>query len=676
MAFDIEGARKAGYSDAEIADHLAKSSGFDAVGARKSGYSDAELIEHLSKKTAKTEPAKPVEKSFGQKAIEFVEPTVEALGAVGGGALGLASPIPGGTAIGAGLGYGLAKGGVRAAKQFLGYEQPRNALSNLTQGAQDVLIGGSMEAGGQIVAPYLAKAAGWATDAVTGTLGKVRAARIANESLGPDREAVINALRSAPEGQTASQATADINSPTWQALAQRSAARDPRFFGSGMTPTQLRESTTTLGDLAGGTNQTQMRSAAEGAVRRLNDDLIPTLKNELDVANIAGVKKPLLEGQANRFGEAAASKVEDVRRFTAAGVRAGERAANTTLVPGYPMVPGRYTYMGELEKRAEQVAQQAADASLPFGEASRFAQSAADSLAAHGLKPLEFGAIQNSIVSTLKKPEFAGNKDVSAVLKRVVSDVAEWTGNGGVIDAYALDSIRKNSVNGAIRELYPAADKNVQKELAASMLTKVKSLIVDAIENAGGAGYGKYLSDYATGRQAINQTKLGAKASEMFKTNPKSFVELVEGNDPATVEKIFGPGNYEIVKEMSAEAMSKLKGVADVTKRTLEASSQASLGQTALREILEKNNPKVFKIPWGLSPKTMALNRALDVAEKSIGNKTMNALTEGMKSGKSAEEMLKVLPAKERTAVLNALSNPALFPGVSASSMNALGMND
>lgn len=48
MSFDIEGAKKAGYSDAEIADYLASQSNFDAAGARTSGYSDAEIINHLS----------------------------------------------------------------------------------------------------------------------------------------------------------------------------------------------------------------------------------------------------------------------------------------------------------------------------------------------------------------------------------------------------------------------------------------------------------------------------------------------------------------------------------------------------------------------------------------------------------------------------------------------------
>lgn len=52
MAFDIEGAKAAGYSDAEIVDHLASQSKFNAGQARKAGYSDAELLQHLGTQTA------------------------------------------------------------------------------------------------------------------------------------------------------------------------------------------------------------------------------------------------------------------------------------------------------------------------------------------------------------------------------------------------------------------------------------------------------------------------------------------------------------------------------------------------------------------------------------------------------------------------------------------------
>lgn len=46
--FDVAAARKEGYSDAEIADYLAKRDSFDVAAARKEGYTDQEIVGHLS----------------------------------------------------------------------------------------------------------------------------------------------------------------------------------------------------------------------------------------------------------------------------------------------------------------------------------------------------------------------------------------------------------------------------------------------------------------------------------------------------------------------------------------------------------------------------------------------------------------------------------------------------
>jgi len=63
MAFDLEGARNAGYSSAEIADHLAAKSKFKLADARKAGYSDDEIVAHLlgspSAAPATSEPTAP-----------------------------------------------------------------------------------------------------------------------------------------------------------------------------------------------------------------------------------------------------------------------------------------------------------------------------------------------------------------------------------------------------------------------------------------------------------------------------------------------------------------------------------------------------------------------------------------------------------------------------------------
>lgn len=58
MAFNVEGAVKAGYSRAEIADYLASENKFDATSARKAGYSDDEIVAHLTSAAAPA-PSKP-----------------------------------------------------------------------------------------------------------------------------------------------------------------------------------------------------------------------------------------------------------------------------------------------------------------------------------------------------------------------------------------------------------------------------------------------------------------------------------------------------------------------------------------------------------------------------------------------------------------------------------------
>lgn len=67
-AFDIEGARKEGYSDKEIAEHLAKGRKFDLAGARKEGYSDTDIIGHLAKEKPKTDREARIESIPGMPA--------------------------------------------------------------------------------------------------------------------------------------------------------------------------------------------------------------------------------------------------------------------------------------------------------------------------------------------------------------------------------------------------------------------------------------------------------------------------------------------------------------------------------------------------------------------------------------------------------------------------------
>lgn len=595
-----------------------------------------------------------------QTARKYLGPTVEAGASAIGGVLG-APAGPAGVVGGAALGYGIGKEITNLADVALGNTKALPVSQDLTRAAKNVVEGATMEAGGQVAAPLIAKAVGKVVDVAQMPLQK--AAKMTRDAFGPDIELAVNALRNAKPGMSVAQTLADagIVNPTAQALIQKSLARDPAFVVN-LNKMQQEEGVNALSKLVGGVTQTEAKAAQEGAKNALNTALEPVKRTELATANIAGTTGKQLQTEADRMAMAAANKVDDVRRFTAAGGRAADMAKAKVAETGLSGT-AVYNYPKELAAKADEVATQAAEASLNFGNAARFKQAAADSLAAHGLKPLESGTVINKIAQIGKNPEFAGNKDIAVSLGRVADDIANWTKKGGVIDAFALDSIRKNSVNAAIRELYPAESAAAQKQLAADVLSKVKPLIVEAIESSGGTGYGKYLDDYAAGANRIAQQKLSAEALNLYKKNPKGFIDLVEGETPDVVEKIFGPGNYDIARQMADDLMKPatqtqmgvLKETARVPKATMEAEFQASAGQDALRDLFMSHLNK-FRLPSYLSAVFSTANKGIQVLENALGAKTMKTLTEGFKSGKGTEELLNTLPAEQRYKIIDALS--------------------
>lgn len=605
----------------------------------------------------------PFAYDIARQTRELTGPLIEVGGAMSGAALG-APAGPAGVVMGSAGGYGAARGLLRQADIALGNEPAMTVGEGLEAGTRDLLMGAIFEAGGQVAAPYVEKALqlgsrglGWLYDTLSGQIGAQKAAKILRDSLGVDISAARTLARTAPTDVTAAQSIAELTSPTTQALLAQAAKRDPRYM---LTTAEAQEAArlNRLAELAGAETQTGARGVQQEAKNQLRKQLIPTLEQEMAAANTAGVLEPQLRAQAERMGTVAAQKVQDVRRMAPAAerlARAGsERGAAARGLP----VPGRYTYEGELAKRAEQVADDAAAGSLVFGEASRFATAAVNSLEAHGLKPLRGEDIVASIEKTLADPKLApGNRDLQRALRRVATDIQQWTNLGGVIDAWALDTIRKNSVNAVAKQLHPN-DTKAQKELAAKVLERVRPSIVKAIEDAGGTGYGAYLDAYSQGLKAVSEKKMSAKALEMYQNDPNAFVKLVEGNSPKEVEKIFGAGSYDIVKEMSAKATQVFKGVAAEIKRDTSVTKQVAAGQDALRELLDANKSR-FRFPsFAFSRTATTANVSLDALSEKLGKNIMQRLTEASKSGQNMAKLIDTLPAVERNKVLRLLNNP------------------
>jgi hypothetical protein len=294
-------------------------------------------------------------------------------------------------------------------------------------------------------------------------------------------------------------------------LVTNALERDPQFlrkvklFGED-------ESLKALSKLAGGTNAAEVRSVLETAKKNLNLMTTPQREEALSRANL-GKQVAEYEATAGKLSAEAAAQVQKVKDLISAGDTARAYARLDLIKRGLPVGASKYTFADELaEKAFNEWSDKAAQASLDLGQGARFNQQAADALRSVGIKPLEGSQLARNISAIGNNPSFAGNDLLQGAIKNVADDITQWTASGGVIDARALDAIRKNSVNAAIAKLRPGMDASAQRNLASSVLSDIRPALVDAIEQAGGKGYRQYLADYTKGMQRISQRKLTGEA--------------------------------------------------------------------------------------------------------------------------------------------------------------------
>jgi len=160
--------------------------------------------------------------------------------------------------------------------------------------------------------------------------------------------------------------------------------------------------------------------------------------------------------------------------------------------------------------------------------------------------------------------------------------------------------------------------------------------------------------------QAIDQKAMAAEAARLFEKSPQEYVRLVRGNNPDAVEAIFGPGSYDIFKEMGSK-MPTLEKLAARVQTKGEMADAAALGKEEFAESVERAGRTFPRIRNMLNPKVTFANMTMDELEGRLGPKVAAKFKEGMVSGKSALEMLNTLPAVERGAVLRMLNNPSTW---------------
>jgi hypothetical protein len=716
----ITKARDAGYSDDEIAQHLSSSPEYSSQmkSAFDAGYSSAEILGHLS--ATPTAPVAPVNEgiptpraprswselpgNIAKSAVQLYSGLLHPIDLV----KGVTSVTAGGAGVPEATAmvrknlparkqefsdYDLSRAaGLAQAQQMAGamgehfsrystLEGIKNAMITDPVGtAADIsmLLSGTAGAAQIFNAPRAAslasKAAAYTNPlspvAVAGkyAYGKLvpqsekTAAAITRKAAGEDINKIRAILDQDKSGLTVADLLADLDRNQIHALGEVASAKDTTNFYSKLDKFRKQSQETTLNNLAGGATNTEILNNLAKSKEALTQVTTPMRETNLAAANTGKLKQGL-EQQAATLGEVAANKVDDVRRFTAARQRLNTAKTQADQSPN--VSKDRLKFTGEMEDAAERVATRAAEDSLKYGEGARFAQNRADSLAAHGLTPLDTDGVIRNINAKLKNPDI-GVSDVNRkVLSTVANKIKEWTANnGGVIDVRALYRIRKDTVNEVIDSL--GKEPKASAKYASKLLAEVRPLIDDAIIKAGGTGWRDYLDTFSHGMDVINQRKMAQVARELYNQPDKSqFLRLVRGESPELVEQIFGHGRIDLKAEMGTKFQA-LDNIAHELERTSKVKAGAEKGAAHLKDIVKQESP-MLRIPmFGL--KARVGNEVLRELSGRINDKTLQILERGFQSGKNFEDMLNEVPFGDRGRVYNALQkvNRTQFTGAAS----------
>jgi len=479
-------------------------------------------------------------------AREMLGPTVEAIGAAGGGALGFPLGGPIGAAGGAGVGYGISKELLNMADVGLGLKPPRTATQAIVDPAQNVAEGAFFEG----VAGPVIKGASKVFDIGKGAT--IKAKNILKETLsGVDIPSVRNMLTKQGD-VTAGQALGDSTLPAFQALSERVSART-------VPAAKFKFET-----------QDAQEAARLAGIKNVTPDLAASIKNrEL-------VSKPFYE------------------------------AADKAIVPLDDAMVTLFNRMPEgTLKSAAEIAKMEG---RPF--------------------------ILNDPQTGQMFPEVTG--ETLHYIKRGLSDIANAAPSQKAIG----------------RDTQKAA-----QDLLKEFIGEFEARVPD---------YAAARSTFADLSKPVNQAKVLDAMMKVLEQpgggeRVMPFLNVLGRGETALLKKTTGFPRYEsgdLRKVLTPEQMTAVDDAASQMTRDIRISDQASTGREALFDVLS-DNMKMLRLPSLISFKVAIANDMLNKVEKKVGRAVMNQLTDSLKTAKTAEELLSVLPAHERLRVLNIIYDTA-----------------
>jgi hypothetical protein len=199
-------------------------------------------------------------------------------------------------------------------------------------------------------------------------------------------------------------------------------------------------------------------------------------------------------------------------------------------------------------------------------------------------------------------------------------------------------------------------------------LTSTKQKLLDAIEGTDSKPgiskvYGLARQKYAELSKPVNQAKIFDELQKVLAgpgsvgEKESAFLNILGASENALIKRAGGQPRFGGLREaLTPEQMAAFEDVAAQLQINKLAQEQVGLGREALAKIIQKET-QGFRFPWLMGNRyTAAGNVVLDELAGRLNEKTMNALIRGMESGKSANELLNMVPATERYELMRELA--------------------
>ena len=353
------------------------------------------------------------------------------------------------------------------------------------------------------------------------------------------------------------------------------------------------------------------------------------------------------------------------------------RQAAARQAPIDRLAGGENLTAAQLSQRAEKEALRAA--TVPMGEAALARAGATGAL--------DVDSIANQLMTRADAPGIRANPEQVQALANVAQQLRGMADlNGGVIDPADLYQIRQRYITNEVNRLLTTSgvtDPSALRARQAEITAEIAPLIDNAIEAAGGSGWRQYLADYASGMRGVERQQMMGVAAQQLRNNPNAFANLVEGNDPAAVARVFGGGNrIDLANQMNPtgvgpSGMDALTDAARQIRRDERVGVLAGEGRGVAQELLQQSSRSPVRRLVNLVARSrpgaaVAMDFGSMLIDAKVAPQVRRELAQAYQSGANMDELLSMVPTATRAQIARNMMNPAFWSHLTGAGANVM----